>query len=120
MIVIVVAVVRLPVRLAVLAEPPELLVGLLVAVVVRLAAQLAVEPVAVPVAVLDVLAAEPELLVKYEAMEGLEMLDDHVRMQQQGSVFPVHQQPMELHMHARLNAMEEAQDLDKMQDQGDE
>ena len=60
----------------------------LVAVVVRLAEQLAVEPVAVPVAVLDVLAAEPELLVKYEAMEGLEMLDDHVRMQQQGSVFP--------------------------------
>ena len=60
----------------------------LVAVVVRLAAQLVVEPVAVPVAVLDVLAAEPELLVKYEAMEGLEMLDDHVRMQPQGLVFP--------------------------------
>ena len=60
----------------------------LVAVVVRLAAQLAVEPVAVPVAVLDVLAAEPELLVKYEAMEGLEMLDDHVRMRQQDSIFP--------------------------------
>ena len=41
-----------------------------------------------PVAVLDVLAAEPELLVKYEAMEGLEMLDDHVRMRQQDSIFP--------------------------------
>ena len=54
----------------------------------RLVARLAVEPVAAPVAVLDVLAAEPELLVKYEAMEGLEMLDDHVRMRQQGLVFP--------------------------------
>ena len=60
----------------------------LVAAVVQLAAPLAVEPVAVPVAVLDVLAAEPELLVKYEAMEGLEMLDDHVRMRQQDSIFP--------------------------------
>ena len=55
----------------------------LVAAVVRLVARLAVEPVAAPVAVLDVLAAEPELLVKYEAMEGLEMLDDHVKMPQQ-------------------------------------
>ena len=41
-----------------------------------------------PVAVLDVLVAEPELLVKCEAMEGLEMLDGHVTMRQQGSIFP--------------------------------
>jgi hypothetical protein len=39
-------------------------------------------------------------------------------MQQQGSVFPVHQQQMELHMYARLNVMVVVGD--KMQVLGDE
>lgn len=36
----------------------------------------------------DVLVAAPELLVKYEEMEGPEMLDDHVKMPQLDLVFP--------------------------------
>jgi hypothetical protein len=39
--------------------------------------------VLVAVLQLDVLVAALELLVKYEEMEGLEMLDDHVKMPQQ-------------------------------------
>ena len=62
--------------------------------VVVAAALLVEPPVVVPIVVLavvrrlDVLVVAPELLAKYEEMEGREMLDDHETTQPQDSVFP--------------------------------
>lgn len=80
--------VMLLVLLVVPAGQPELLVARLAELAV--AVELVVPPLVVVLTVvlvavlqLDVLVAALELLVKYEEMEGLEMLDDHVKMPQQ-------------------------------------